>query len=170
MTQPQQIELVAAVTRNRAIGLRGDVVWRNKTDLAFIREHTMGCPVVMGRKTWQALPAHVRPLPGRHNIVVSRNADFAASGADVVTSLQGALALTQAPVPGAPRVCIFGGAQLYALALPMATTLVLTEVDAELEGDTFFPEWDRSAFAETWREEHVSEKGVAFAFVKYQRL
>ena len=166
MTTAQKIELVAAVTRNRAIGLRGDVVWRNKTDLAFIREHTLGCPVVMGRKTWQALPAHVRPLPGRHNIVVSRNADFAASGADVVPSLQAALAL----VPSAPRVCIFGGAQLYALALPMATTLVLTEVDAELEGDTFFPEWDHRAFAETWREDHVSEKGVAFAFVKYQRI
>ena len=162
----REIVLVAAVPRNGVIGCGNDLVWRDRIDQQHLRATTMGCPVIMGRKTWDSLPARFRPLPGRRNIVVSRDAELSAEGAEVATSLDAALQLTAA----APRVCVIGGAQLYALALPLATELVLTEIDTDLDGDVVFPPWPRSDFAETSREAHVSADGVPFAFVNYRRL
>jgi dihydrofolate reductase len=126
----------------------------------------MGCPVIMGRKTWDSLPARFRPLPGRRNIVVTRNGAWRAEGAEVAASLDAALAC----VADAPKAFVIGGGELYTLALPRADELVLTEVDSAFDGaDTFFPAVDRKAFVETSREERHTADGTRFAFVTYRR-
>lgn len=157
--------LVAAVDRQGAIGRGGDLLWHEREDQAHFRRVTMGCPVVMGRRTWDSLPERFRPLPGRRNIVVTRNADWRAAGAERAGSLDAALTLAAT----APRVCVIGGGELYALALPHADELVLTEIDKAFDGaDTFFPPFDRAAFAETAREAHATADGTRFAFVTYR--
>jgi dihydrofolate reductase len=160
-----QITLVAAVARNGAIGRDNDLVFRDPADLKHLRALTMGSPVLMGRKTWDSLPAKFKPLPGRRNVVISRDSSLTAAGAEVASGLHAALTL----VGDAPQVFVIGGAQLYALALPLAQRLVLTEVGADLPGDTFFPPWDRQLFLETQRHAHRSDAGVAFDFVTYTR-
>ncbi len=161
----QEVVLVAAVARNGVIGRGNALVFTDPADLRHLRSATMDCPVLMGRKTWDSLPARFRPLPGRRNIVVSRNAALVAAGAEVTPSLDAALAL----VADAPRVCVIGGAQLYALALPHATELLLTEVDAELDGDVVFPAWDRSQFEQMSRHGAQTATGLHFDFVSYRR-
>jgi dihydrofolate reductase len=162
---PTELVLVAAVARNGAIGRDNGLLWHEPADQRHFRQVTLGAPVIMGRLTWESLPARFRPLPGRRNVVVSRDAGYEAPGAEVVTSLEAALAL----VAGAPRACVIGGAQLYTLALPQADVLELTEIDTELDGDTFFPDWDRRDFAERRREQHLAADGTRFAFVTYER-
>lgn len=158
--------LVAAVDRQGAIGRGGELLWHEREDQAHFRRVTMGCPVVMGRKTWDSLPDRFRPLPGRRNIVVTRNAGWQAAGAERAGSLDDALALAA----DAPRVCVIGGGELYALALPRADELVLTEIDHAFAGaDAFFPRFERGAFAETAREAHATASGTRFAFVTYCR-
>jgi len=125
----------------------------------------MGHPVLMGRRTWDSLPDRFRPLPGRRNIVVTRNRAWHADGAEGAGSLADALNL----LDSTPQVFVIGGAELYAEALPLADELLLTEIDAEVEGDTLFPSWDRAAFEEASREQHVSETGIPFSFVTYLR-
>jgi dihydrofolate reductase len=125
----------------------------------------MGHPVVMGRRTWESLPDRFRPLPGRRNVVVTRNPDWSADGAARAGSLDEALGLLQHE----SLVFVIGGAEVYASALPLADELLLTEVDAAFEGDTFFPRFDRRDFEEASRERHVSESGVRFSFVRYTR-
>ena len=161
----QRLVLIAAVARNGAIGRSNELLFREPADQRHFRDTTLGCPVVMGRKTWDSLPARFRPLPGRRNLVLSRDVAFLADGAEVVASLDDALARTT----DAPRVFVIGGAQLYALALPRADALVLTEIDADLPGDVFFPAWDRAQFVETSRHAAVSAAGLPYAFVGYQR-
>jgi dihydrofolate reductase len=125
----------------------------------------MGAPVVMGRKTWESLPPRFRPLPGRRNLVVTRQAGYAAEGAEVAASLDAALALAA----DAPRVFVIGGGELYAQALPRAGELVLTEVQAALDGDVHFPSWPRQAFDEHSRRHHAGEDGApAFDIVVYR--
>jgi dihydrofolate reductase len=160
-----QVVLIAAVARNSVIGRDNQLVFHEPADLRHLRAMTLGCPVIMGRKTWQSLPAKFRPLPGRRNVVVSRDAGFEAAGAETAGGLDAALAL----LADAPKVFVLGGAQLYALALPTAQQLVLTEVDADLVGDTFFPPWDRSQFIEVSRQPHHTDAGVPYSFVVYQR-
>ena len=160
-----QLSLIAAVGRNGEIGRGNDLLWRTREDQLHFKNTTMGHSVVMGRKTWDSLPDRFRPLPGRRNIVVSRNAAFEAKGAEVVTSLDAALAL----VSGTPRVFVVGGAQLYALALSRADELVLTEVDAAFDADAFFPAWDRQAFGEVDRDSRTDPEGRPYAFVTYRR-
>jgi len=157
-----QLCLIAAVARNGAIGKDNQLLWRLPEDLKFFKRTTMGCPVLMGRKTFESIG---RPLPGRRNIVITRNVDWQHEGVEMAHSLDGALNL----VKSEPRVFVIGGGELYAQALPMAEQLVLTEVDADFEGDTFFPEWDRQAFAEQSRETHQADAGWAYHFVFYQR-
>jgi dihydrofolate reductase len=161
----QDIVLIAAVARNGVIGRDQGLVFNEAADQQHFRAATLGCPVVMGRKTWESVPARFRPLPGRRNVVVSRDAGFVAPGAELATSLPGALALTQ----GASRVFVIGGAQLYAQALPLANELLLTEVDADLPGDVHFPAWDRSAYREAQRRSGVTADGVTYHFVTYRR-
>ncbi len=125
----------------------------------------MGHPVVMGRRTWDSLPERFRPLPGRRNVVVTRNPVWHDDGAERAASLEDALRL----LGSAPKVFVIGGAELYAAALPVADELLLTEIDAEVEGDTLFPPVDGGLFEEVSREPHVSEDGIPFAFVRYVR-
>ena len=156
---------MAAVARNGAIGRDNGLVWRDAADQRYLRETTMGHAVVMGRRTWQSLPSRFRPLPGRRNVVVSRNASFKAEGAEVMMSLAEALqSLAQVP-----QVFILGGAQLYAQALPLADELLLTEIDADLVGDVFFPTWDRTLFTVVSRQTGKAVDGSHFHFVTYRR-
>ncbi len=160
-----KLALIAAVARNGAIGRDNALLWKEPLDQRHFAATTRGHAVVMGRRTWQSLPARFRPLPGRRNIVVTRNADFDAPGAETVGSLEAALQRIQAE----PQAFVIGGAQLYARALPLADELVLTEIEAELPGDVNFPAWDRQAFVEASREAHVGADGTHFAFVTYRR-
>ncbi len=161
-----ELGVIAAVARHGAIGAKGTMPWRLPADLAHFRRTTLGCPVVMGRKTWDSLAPRFRPLPGRRNIVVTRNAAWRAEGAEPAASLGEALQRLAA----APRVFVIGGGELYAQALPRADLLVLTEVDGEFEADTFFPAWDRQRFEEVSREVHAAVgTAPAHAFVTYRR-
>lgn len=161
-----KVALVAAVAKGGVIGLNGTIPWRLPEDMARFRAATIGHPVVMGRRTWDSLPDRFKPLPGRRNIVVTRNPGWRAEGAEAARSLEDALEL----VAGEERVSVIGGAELYAAALPLADELLLTEIELDVEGDTFFPAYERSAFAETEREERRStEDGTRFAFVTYAR-
>ena len=135
MTAPR-ITLVVAIAQNGCIGINNDMPWHIAEDFAFFKTYTSGKPVVMGRKTWESLPK--KPLPNRRNIVISRQADYAAAGAEVVGSLQAALALCA----DAPETIVMGGAQIYAEALPLASDLRITEVALEVYGDAYFPAVD----------------------------
>jgi dihydrofolate reductase len=160
-----KLSLVAAIARNGAIGRSGTIPWRIPEDVRRFKELTTGHAVVMGRRTWDSLPERFRPLPGRRNVVVTRRADWSADGAERADSLEDALHLLDVT----PQVYVIGGAELYAAALPLADELLLTEIDADVEGDTFFPPFDRGDFEEVAREPHVSEDGVPFSFVTYVR-
>ena len=165
MKRPTEIALIAAVARNGAIGRDNALLFNEPADQRHFRATTLGCPVIMGRKTWDSLPARFRPLPGRRNVVVSRNTALRADGAEVVPGLGQALVR----VADAPRAFVIGGAQLYAQALPLAQTLVLTEIDADLAGDAFFPAWDRSQFAAVAGPAATSAGGLPYRFVTYTR-
>jgi dihydrofolate reductase len=160
-----KVSLVAAVARDGVIGRDGGIPWRLPEDLARFRDLTMGHPVVMGRRTWESLPDRFRPLPGRRNVVVTRNPDWTAQGADRAGSVEDALDL----LAGEPEVFVIGGGEIYTAALPHADELRLTEIDADVEGDTTFPTSDPGEFEETARENHVSADGTPFAFVTYRR-
>ena len=133
-----KITLVVAIAENGVIGRDGGLPWRLPTDLQRFKATTMGKPIVMGRKTWESFPRH--PLPGRHNIVITRDVGYEAAGADVVLSLAEALALAGSGRP--EQICIIGGGEIYAQALPMADRLDVTHVLTEVEGDTHFPPID----------------------------
>jgi dihydrofolate reductase len=170
-----ELILVAALDRRGAIGRQGGLLWHEREDQAHFRRVTMGASVIMGRKTWDSLPERFRPLPGRRNLVVTRQAWWQAEGAERAASLDAALALideaARAPGAAAPRTCVIGGGELYALALPRADALVLTEIDAAFDGaDTFFPAFDRAAFHEIARDPRVAADGTRFAFVTYRRI
>jgi len=158
------LSVIVAVARNGVIGRDNALPWRLSADLQHFKRTTMGAPIVMGRHTWESLG---RPLPGRRNIVVSRNAGYVATGADVVASLDAALALAG----DAPEVFVIGGAQLYAAAFPRATRFVITEVALEPEGDTLLPPLP-PGLVEVAREAHAADAekdAPAHAFVEYRR-
>jgi dihydrofolate reductase len=160
-----KVALVAAVARSGVIGRDGTIPWRIPEDVAFFKELTTGHPVVMGRRTWESIPDRFRPLPERRNVVVTRNPEWSAEGAERAGSVEEALRL----VDGAEQVYVVGGAEIYATALPYADELVLTEIDGEFEGDRFFPDWERDDFEEVWRDPRVAADGTRFAFVTYRR-
>ncbi len=164
--RPATVAVIAAVARNGAIGRDNDLLWRDPQDMAHFRAATLGCPVVMGRRTWDSLPPRFRPLPGRRNVVVTRNAHWHADGAEAATSLEQALAR----LADAPKVFVIGGAQLYALALPLADELVLTEIDAEApDADAFFPPFDRNAFIATEGDWQSPAANPRFRVVTWRR-
>lgn len=140
------ITIVAAMARNRAIGRDGKLPWHLPRELRHFKETTLGKAIVMGRRTWQSIG---RPLPGRQNIVVTRNPDFRATGCAVVGSLEAAVSLA-----AGDEVMIIGGGQLYAEALPLADRMVLTLVDCAPDADTWFPAWS----AGEWRQVSVREE------------
>jgi len=158
-----KIYLVAAVAANGVIGRNGELPWRLPEDLKHFKEVTLGHPVIMGRRTWESLGKY-RPLPGRRNIVVTRNAAYEAPGASVAGSLESALDLCA----GEDRVSVIGGQQLFAQALSMADGLDLTEIHREYEGDTWFPPFDRAKWKASKREAHTARDGMRFDFVLYE--
>jgi dihydrofolate reductase len=129
----KRITIIAAMARNRAIGRDGGMPWHLPRELKLFKEATMGKPIVMGRRTWQSIG---RPLPGRQNIVVTRNPAFRGEGCDVAASLDGAVALARGE-----EVMVIGGAELYAASLGCADRMLLTLVDCEPDADAWFPEW-----------------------------
>jgi dihydrofolate reductase len=157
------LSLIASVARDGGIGNAGDLLVRLPGDLPRLKALTMGAPIVMGRKTWDSLPR--RPLPGRRNIVVTRDPAWHAEGAERAASLEAALALAGE----VPRIFVLGGAEIFARALPLADELELTEIDAEFPADTFFPPWNRAEFRQTSREAHVTPEGLVYQFATYRR-
>jgi len=166
MARPR-LALVAAVARNGIVGRDGGLPWHLPEDLRHFRTLTQGHPVVMGRRTWDSLPPRFRPLPGRRNVVVTRQPAWAANGAEAVASLPAALALLR----GVGQVFVIGGAELYAAALPLADALELTEIDRDYEGDVSFPDVGRAAWTEVRREVHApgADGTPPYAFVSYVR-
>ena len=159
MPRPQ-ISVIAAVARNAAIGKANKLLVHLPDDLPRFKRLTSGSAVIMGRKTWDSIG---RPLPGRRSIVVTRDPHWCTEGAEGAPSLAAAIER----VTPASRVFVIGGSQLYAQALPIADELLLTEIDAEFEADTYFPPWDRAGFQETLRETRTSPEGLTYSFVTY---
>ncbi len=131
------ISLIVAASTNNAIGIGGDLPWRLSDDLKRFKAVTLGKPIIMGRKTWDSIG---RPLPGRQNIVITRQPGFSAEGCDVVASVEEAVALAG----DVDEIMVIGGSQIYELALPFADRIYLTRVHAQVDGDAFFPEVDGS--------------------------
>jgi dihydrofolate reductase len=168
MTTPR-INLIFARAANGVIGANGTMPWHLPEDLAHFKQTTGGAPVVMGRKTWDSLPPRFRPLPGRWNIVITRQDDWKAEGAQRAASLQDALSLCEESQ--VPEVWIIGGAQIYAEAEPLARHAVVTEIAHDYEGDAHAPRLSSSEWRETQRESHVSAKeGLHYSFVTYERV
>lgn len=159
-----RISVIAAVARNGVIGVDNRLPWRLPEDLAHFKALTLGHPVLMGRRTFESLG---RPLPGRSNVVITRNPDYRPAGCLVAASLADAIALC----PEAEEVFFIGGAELYAQAIPLADRLYLTEVAIDAEGDARFPDYDRTAFREIARAPQRGVRGDAldFDFVVYAR-
>jgi len=159
-----QLHLIFARSRNGVIGVDGGLPWHLPEDLAHFKRTTVGCPVIMGRKTWDSLPPKFRPLPGRANVVVTHQPAWQAEGALVAHSLEQAVQLCGA----AGQAWVIGGAQLYALALPLATSAVVTEIDLDVAGDAFAPRFD-ATWVETAREEHQAASGLRYRFITLTR-
>ena len=163
-TAGPRLHLIYARAANGVIGVNGTLPWHLPEDLAHFKRTTLGCPVIMGRKTWDSLPPKFRPLPGRTNIVVTRQENWSENGAQSASTLREALQLCEQ----SPDVWVIGGAQLYALAEPLASTAVVTEIEQAFEGDAFAPRLG-AAWSETAREHHVAASGLPFNFVTYAR-
>jgi dihydrofolate reductase len=163
------VSMIAAVAQNRVIGKNNTLPWHLPDDMKYFMQTTSRHPVIMGRKNFDSIPEKFRPLPNRHNIVVTRQADFVAPGCAVVRSLEEALA--KAASYHISEIFVIGGAEIYAQAFPFTQRLYLTEIHAELPGDTFFPEWDRRLWQEVSRRNHPADArhAYSFDFVIYDR-
>ena len=162
-----RVYLVAAVAANGIIGAGKGMPWHLPEDLKHFKALTLGHPVIMGRKTFEAIVASTgKPLPGRENIVVTRRRGLEIEGVSIASSIEGALAFCI----GEPVVFVIGGGEIYKAALPLADGLVITEIRKDYPGDTKFPEYDRATFRETQRKPQVSSGGVPFDFVLYERI
>ncbi|MEY4978220.1 MAG: hypothetical protein RLZZ352_490 [Pseudomonadota bacterium] len=164
MQVPPRLNLIYARAANGVIGCNNTIPWHLPEDLAHFKRLTLGCPVIMGRKTWDSLPARFRPLPGRRNIVLTRNLDWQGPGAECATDLPAAIALC----PEGSEVWVIGGAQIYAQALPLAQRVVATEIAQAFDGDAFAPALDGS-WQECSRDAQIASSGLAFAFVCYTK-
>jgi len=163
MSRPR-LSLIAALAKNRVIGIENRLPWKLPEDLAHFKALTLGYPILMGRKTFESLG---RPLPGRRNIVITRNAAYQSAGCEIAASIPAAIDMCRQ----AEEIFFIGGAELYKQVLPLVDRLYLTEVQIEEQGNAWFPEFDRSAFREISRELHTGEKGdpLRFDFVVYER-
>lgn len=159
-----RINLIYARAANGVIGKDGAMPWHLPEDLAHFKQLTQGCPVLMGRKTWDSLPPKFRPLPGRTNIVITRQADWQAEGAQRAGSLEEALQLAGA----APEVWVMGGAQIYARAEPLASRIEVTEIAENFDGDAHAPALG-PGWRETARRAHVAASGLPYSFVTLER-
>lgn len=150
------LSLIVAMSSNRVIGIHNALPWHLPNDLKYFKQVTMGKPIIMGRNTFESIG---RPLPGRRNIVITRNPDYQAEGIDVVSSLDAAIQLGEdiCLIDGHEEVMVIGGAQIYELALPQADRLYITHVDANIEGDAFFPEVDWQHYRKVGEEAFAAE-------------
>ena len=158
--------LILARAANGVIGLDGVMPWHLPEDMVHFKQQTMGAPVIMGRKTWDSIPPRFRPLPGRRNIVVTRNGGWQAEGAERAGSLEEAIALCRQAE--AAEAWVIGGAQIYAEAEPLAQRVLLTEIEKNYDGDAWAPEFG-AAWRQTARESQVAANGIPFSFVTLER-
>ncbi len=157
------ISLIAAMTTNHVIGIRNSLPWQLPADLQHFKKLTLGHPIIMGRKTFESIG---RPLPDRTNIIISRNSYDAPAACQVAHSIESALTMCS----NRDEIFFIGGEQLYRQALPLADRLYLTEIEAQIEGDAWFPEFDNAEWQETQREPHYDDiSGFRYSFVIYQR-
>ena len=167
-----RVSLIAAVASNGVIGKDNDLIWTLRDDMAFFKTTTKGHHVIMGRKNWDSIPERFRPLPGRPNIILSRDAGFSSEGAICLNSLEAAL--DTAREAGEEEAFIIGGAQIYRLALEMGVvdTMYLTHVEREYEGDTWFPDFELSDWKAQSLFRHVQDdrNEAAFTVQRYDRL
>lgn len=165
-----RISLIVALSENHVIGRNNKLPWYLPNDLKYFKQVTIGLPIVMGRKTFESIG---KPLPGRTNIVVTRNTEWVADGVRIAHSLEEAFELAQsiAEIDGRNELMIIGGDQIYKSALPLVDRMYLTEVHAHIEGDAYFPEFDRSDWQEIGREdfEAAEPNPYNYSFVVYDR-
>ncbi|MFQ6370790.1 type 3 dihydrofolate reductase [Shewanella sp. YIC-542] len=157
-----QIALIAAMANNRVIGKDNNMPWHLPEDLRHFKQVTMGKPVVMGRRTFQSIG---RPLPGRQNIVITREAQLQFAGVTMASSLSDAVAKADT----CDELMIIGGGQLYQEALPLADKLYLTHIELDVAGDTWFPQWDDGSWLKIAEDSNRSADGLAYHFVTYQK-
>ena len=160
-----EIVIIAAVAKNCVIGKNNQLLWNIPEDMAHFKALTQGQTVVMGRKTWESLPARFRPLPGRQNIVITRQSDFSAPGAELANSLEAGIALAKADA----TIFIIGGGEIYQQAMACAARLELTEVDLEPDGDAWFPAIAPEQWQESERRQFDEKSATGGSFVTYRR-
>src|SRR5690625_212044 len=158
-----RLTLVVAYSQNRCIGKDNKMLWHLPADLAHFKQTTLGHPIIMGRKTHESIG---RALPGRRNLIISRQRNYAAADTEIYNSLESALQACGRE----SQVFIIGGAQIYAQALGLADTVVATEIQAHIEGDAYFPELPKQQWQETERQPQTKQNGYQFDFVTYQRI
>jgi dihydrofolate reductase len=158
-----RLSIIVAMARNRTIGIDNTLPWHLPEDLKHFKAITMGHHIIMGRKTYESIG---RPLPGRTTVIITRNRDYLMDGCLIANSLDDAIMLAAVD---SEAFCV-GGANLYAQVLPRADRLYITEIKADYEGDAHFPEIDPLAWRETRRDNHVSQSGLAYDFVIYDRV
>ena len=163
------ISMIVAVAENGVIGKNNDLAWHLPDDMRYFKKTTKGKPVIMGRKNWESIPHKWQPLPGRKNIIITRQGDYTANGATIVDSLEKAIA--EAKKDDLEEIFIIGGGEIYAMGLEIADRMYITEIQGSPAGDTYFPEWDKSHWDETSRVHHPTDEKHAFAFdyVVYDR-
>ena len=160
--------IIVALSKNGVIGLHNRLPWHMPADMRYFKEMTQGHPVIMGRKTFESMGS--KPLKGRDNIILTRDpSSLSAAGCQVASTLEEAF--EKAQKGGVQEIFVIGGSQVYALALPMVDTLYITEIDATLQGDTYFPEFDKETWQEVRRESHQAnaQNTYDYAFVTYTR-
>ena len=155
-----KISMIAAMTVNRVIGKDNEMPWHLPEDLKHFKASTMGKPIVMGRKTFESIG---RPLPGRHNIVITRQPDFSVEGITTVSSFESA----KIAAGDVEEIAVIGGGQLYKQLLPMADKLYLTLINIDVDGDTYFPEWDDGSWQQECCETGTSSEGIEYSFINY---
>lgn len=161
------VSMIVAIGKDRAIGKGNELLWRIPDDMKRFRTLTSGHPVIMGRKTWESLPEKFRPLPGRVNVVVSRQERYEAKGAAVVSTLAAGLAIA-AEAPGSEEIFVIGGAQLYTEALPFANRLYVTVINDQKEADVFFPEYEKE-FTKIISSEKHEHEGITYEWLTLER-
>jgi len=165
------LAIIVAQAKNRVIGVNNKLPWHLPEDLRYFKQVTMAKPIIMGRNTYESIG---RPLPGRTNIVISRQEAYAPEGVKVVSSLEAAIELAEsiALIDGASEAMVIGGGQIYAQALEKADRLYLTEVDAEIEGDAWFPEFSRDDWKEVGRENFSADgpNPYNYSFIVLDRI
>lgn len=162
--QSKEINIIVAMANNRAIGKNNQLLWHLPNDLQFFKRTTMGCPIIMGRKTYESIG---RLLPGRQNVIISRSAEYQVEGATICHSLKEAV-----DTIGNDKIFVIGGGEIYKQTMHMASNLFITKVDTQIEGDTYFPEIEASQWKLTWAEEQTKDEknNLAHTFQKYERV